>query len=74
MRIFNEDNMPWLIVICIILFLVAGAGPLIVHIVWCIQMAAETGSAIALLIVGLLFFPVGWIHGMSIMLGFGGWL
>ena len=74
MKIFNADNAPWLIVVFILFGLVAGAGPLIVHIVWCIQMAAETGSAIALLIVGLLFFPVGWIHGMSIILGFGGWL
>ncbi len=74
MKIFNEGNAPWLIVVFILFWFVAGTGPLIVHIVWCIQTASETGSAIALLIVGLLFFPVGWIHGMSIILGFGGWL
>ena len=48
--------------------------PMITHIVWCIQMASETGSAIALLIVGLLLYPVGWIHGVCLILGFGGWI
>ena len=41
---------------------------------WCIGRAEETGSAIALLVVGLFFFPIGWLHGVSIILGFGGWL
>ena len=45
-------------------------GPLITHIVWCINAASETGSAIALLIVGLIIPPVGWIHGISLWLGF----
>ncbi len=49
-------------------------GPLIRHVVWCVQMADVTGSAIALLIVGLVIFPVGWIHGVSVLLGFGGWV
>jgi len=43
------------------------------HIVWCIQMADKTGSAIALLIVGVIFAPLGWIHGVSVLLGYG-WL
>ena len=34
---------------------VVGLVPLgSIHVVWCIQMAAETGSAIALLVVGVL--------------------
>ena len=48
--------------------------PLPVHICWCIERADETGSAIALLIVGLVFFPVEWIHGVSVIPGFGGWV
>lgn len=48
-------------------------GPIITHVVWCIQTADETGSAIALLIVGLPFPPLGWVHGVSIILGYG-WL
>lgn len=45
-------------------------GPLITHVVWCIQHAAETGSAIALLIVGLVIAPVGWVHGVCLWFGF----
>ena len=48
--------------------------PLGTHVVWCIQMADVTGSAIALLIAGLVLFPVGWVHGVSVLLGFGGWV
>ncbi len=40
------------------------------HIVWCIQAADQTGSAIALLLVGMFFphrlaswcFSVSWVH------------
>lgn len=46
--------------------------PLPVHLCWCIESADETGSAKALLIVGLVFFSVEWIHGVSVILGFGG--
>ena len=49
-------------------------APMIKHILWCIGAAAESGSAIALLIVGLIIPPVGWIHGVSLFLGFGGWI
>lgn len=45
-------------------------GPYIKHIIWCIEKAEETGSAIALLIVGLFIFPIGWLHGVSLMLGY----
>ena len=69
----NFLSVRWLLT-GVITFMVVGLVPLSIHVVWCIQMAAETGSAIALLIVGLLLFPVGWVHGMSILLGFGGWL
>lgn len=43
------------------------------HLVFCISAAAYTGSAIALLIVGLAFFPLGILHGVSIWFGYG-WL
>ncbi len=49
-------------------------GPIVKHVMWCIEAAADTGSAIALLVVGLMFPPVGWVHGVSILLGFGGWI
>ncbi len=62
-----------LVVIFVTLALVALA-PMITHILWCIKTAADSGSAIALLIVGLIIPPVGWIHGASILLGFGGWI
>jgi len=42
----------------------------VTHIIFCIQAAAYTGSAIALLIVGLVIFPVGVVHGIAIWLGF----
>ena len=48
----------------------ATLGPFITHIVWCINAASETGSAIALLIVGIIFPPLGWVHGVALWLGF----
>lgn len=45
-------------------------GPIINHVVWCINAAAETGSAIALLIIGLVFPPLGWVHGVALWLGY----
>ena len=45
-------------------------GPFITHVVWCIGAAAHTGSAIALLIVGLVVAPVGWLHGVCLWLGY----
>ncbi len=57
-----------------VLFTVAGLalvfGPFVTHIVWCINAAAETGSAIALLIIGVLIAPVGWLHGVALWLGY----
>lgn len=44
------------------------------HIWWCIERADETGSAVALLFVGFFVFPLGWLHGVSVLLGFGGWI
>ncbi len=58
----------------VFLFVIAGIGltfgPFITHIVWCINAAAETGSAIALLILGVFIPPVGWMHGIALWLGF----
>jgi len=44
--------------------------PLITHVMWCISKADQTGSAIALLIVGLVVPPVGWVHGVALFLGY----
>ena len=44
-------------------------GPFIYHIIWCINMASETGSAIALLIVGVILPFIGWIHGVALLFG-----
>lgn len=53
---------------CLVLLLFA--IPYINHIIWCVEAAAHTGSAIALLIIGIVFFPIGWLHGVSLFLGF----
>ena len=45
-------------------------GPFIKHILWCLERADESMAAIALLIIGLFFFPIGWLHGVSLFLGF----
>lgn len=45
-------------------------APIINHVVWCIGEADRTGSAIALLIVGLVITPISWIHGVCLWLGF----
>ena len=60
-----------------VLLAVAGLVPLIIHVMWCIQLATEYADywiPLVLLIAGLIVPPVGWVHGMSILSGFGGWL
>ncbi len=42
----------------------------ITHIIFCIKAAAYTGSAIALLILGMAVFPIGILHGICIWFGF----
>ena len=71
MMIFNED----IEYIPLFAFAVVGLGPLIIHVVWCVQLASEYSenwNALVLLVAGVIVAPVGWVHGMSILLGFGG--
>ena len=64
-----------LVILSLLAVAVLGVGgPIVVHVIWCIQMADVTGSAIALLIIGVAVFPVGWVHGVSLILGYGGWV
>ena len=44
-------------------------APLINHILYCINAASQNGSAIAMLIVGLIIPPVGWLHGVALWMG-----
>ena len=53
-----------------IAFMLIPIAALITHVVFCIKAAAYTGSAIALLIVGIAVFPVGVLHGIALWLGF----
>ncbi len=48
---------------------VAIAAAWVTHIVICI--AANTASAVALLIIGVVIPPVGVVHGLSYWLGYG---
>lgn len=41
------------------------AIPLLVHIVYCF-----TEQTYVLLLVGVIAFPVGWFHGIGVVLGF----
>lgn len=66
-----ESTTNVLFTICFALMLF---GPLVAHVVWCVEAAERTGSAVALLIVGLAMFPIGWIHGFSVLIGIGGWV
>lgn len=50
------------------LFYLFAFVPLIAHVVWCVAV-----SAWVLMVAGVLVTPVGWVHGLSILLGFGGW-
>ena len=52
------------------LIMLVPLAALLTHIIFCIKTAAVTGSAIALLIVGLAIFPIGIFHGVSLWLGF----
>lgn len=65
-----QDTMDGITKLAVAGVLIAAAvGPVIYHVVWCIEAAAETGSAIALLIAGLMFPPLGWVHGVSLLFG-----
>ena len=44
------------------------------HAFWCVERVEQGLQFFALLFAGLAFTPLGWIHGMSVLLGFGGWL
>ena len=55
-------------------FGIASLVPLGWHAAWCIGKAAEDMQPIALLVAGLAFPPLGIVHGMSLLLGYGGWL
>ncbi len=52
----------------------AGLVPIGWHVLWCIETAAQGWQSLALLVAGLAIPPLGWAHGMSLLLGFGGWL
>ncbi len=58
------------VIVMIAGFFAFALGPFITHIVWCINAASETGSAIALLFVGIFIPPVGWVHGVALWLGY----
>ncbi len=66
-------RMPVFIPLMVALF-AASVGPLVAHVLWCIDMATETWQALVLLVAGLALPPVGWVHGVSVLIGFGGWL
>ena len=60
-------------VLAVLLVVVIGCGSLaayVTHIVWLVSAAELTGSAIALLIVGIFIAPVGVIHGVALWLGY----
>ena len=49
---------------------VMGFAAWVTHIVICVKAAAYTGSAIAVLILGLVLFPIGVVHGFLSWFGF----
>ena len=51
----------------------AGLIPLARHVLWCIGHS-ESMQHILLLGAGVIVPALGWAHGMSLLLGFGGWL
>lgn len=53
-----------------LLLAIANLAALINHIIWCIDKADETGSAIALLVVGVIIPPIGAVHGWALWLGY----
>lgn len=57
------------VLVTIVAVAAAMLAPWLYHIVWCIKASAETGGAIALLIVGVLFPPLGWVHGVCLTFG-----
>lgn len=59
-------GLPMVLVIMTVTF-----GPWVYHVIWCIDAAARTGSAIALLIVGIVLPPLGWVHGVCALIGWG---
>ncbi len=58
-------------VAAVIALLTVSFGPWIYHIVWCIQnVTADRIDVLALLVVGMVIAPVGWVHGIALVLGY----
>ncbi len=51
------------------LLVILVAWPISQHVVWYVGGVDRTVSATALLVVGLVVPVIGWVHGVSIMLG-----
>ena len=72
---FALAKLPFPVFLAVALVLAAaGLVPLGWHVLWCIETAAQGWQSLALLVAGLAIPPLGWVHGMSLLLGFGGWL
>ena len=58
------------VVILFILIAIIAIVPVVKHIIWCIQAAADSMQPVALLVAGLIIPPLGWLHGVSLFLGY----
>ena len=68
------SNFPFAVVLIVgPVMAAAGLIPLVWHVLWCIKHS-ESMQHLLLLGAGVIVPPLGWVHGMSLLLGFGGWL
>ena len=73
--LFALAKLPFPVFLAFALVLAAaGLVPIGWHVLWCIERSAESMQYILLLAAGVVIPPLGWVHGMSLLLGFGGWL
>ena len=66
----NNDSAHITAVLIFLIFVSTSLAAFVTHVVWSINAAAETGSAIALLIIGVFIPPVGVVHGVAIWFGY----
>ena len=72
---FALAKLPFPVLLAFALVLAAaGLVPIGWHVLWCIETAGQGWQSLALLVAGVMVPPLGWVHGMSLLLGFGGWL
>lgn len=59
-----------ILAVCLAVFI--AVVPFIAHMAWAVGLPCTTWLSMTILIGGIVVFPLGWLHGTVVILGFGG--